>query len=613
MSYALAPHHDGSELYVANQRPKLGEVIKLRLRVHQSLGEVRRITIRQSDSGEAFLSSQAKKLIHRHGWNWYEGNLTMHNPEVHYRFFIELKNGETFWLNALGLHRLDQPDSGDYRINTFSAAPRWAAKAVMYQVFPDRFARSAAADQHPTPTWAKPAGWSDTVVGKGPDVSKQFFGGDLIGVTERLAHLKKLGVNLLYLTPFFAAASNHRYDASSFERVDPLLGGDAALIALVEKAHSLGIKVMGDLTANHTGNTHEWFLAAYKRPEAAESEFYYFANGNKKYDCWWGHESLPKLNWNSTELRKRFVAGDNSVIARWLKAPFNLDGWRIDVANMTGKIRSDNLNREVGNLIRDTMRQARPDSFLIGEFTADASAATVGENYQGTMTYSAFTRPVWRWLWNPLEKREEIQMGPGRKGIAASELVQLSNSFAATMPWHLRKHNLNALDTHDTGRFKTFALAGSMRVAAGLQFTTPGIPMIFAGDEFGLEGVNGEASRTPIPWSGERSSDAEMVATYAALSAIRKQQRALIEGSMRWLYASDEALAFVRETKTESVLVIASRGKDRRVEFAQDAIAGAAAAENLFGGGVLRIVGRKIRYDAVARDLQIWRLPSAVR
>jgi alpha-glucosidase len=610
---ALRPHHDGSELYVANQRPKLGENVKLRVRVHRSLGDVKRILIRQSDSGEAFLANQAKRFMNRHGWVWFEGQIAMHNPELHYRFFIELKSGENYWLNATGLHPLDRPDSEDFTINTYSSAPNWAAKSVMYQIFPDRFARSAAAEKHPAPEWAKPAEWSDTVIGKGPGVSQQFFGGDLIGAAEHLNHLKKLGANILYITPFFPGRSNHRYDASTFDSVDPLLGGNRALSALVEKAHAMGIKVMGDLTANHTGAGHEWFQAAFGKPGAAESEFYYFTEGNKKYDSWWGVASLPKLNWSSAELRKRFVQGKTSVVAKWLKPPYNLDGWRIDVANMTGRIRDTDLNREVGRLIRETVQLVRSDALLIGEFTKDASSQVVGDSYQGAMTYANFTAPVWRWLANPAEKREEQQLGPGRKGIGANDLIELHTRFSGTMPWHVRKHNLNTLDTHDTGRFKTFALPGSQRVAAGLQFTLPGIPMIFAGDEFGLEGVNGEASRTPIPWNNERPNSTEMIATYAALAAIRKKQRALTEGSLRWLYASNEALAFARETKTDTVLVIASRGKDRRVEFSAEALPSVLAAENLFGGGNLRAVGTKIRYDATALDLQIWRLPSAVR
>jgi len=613
INLALKPHHDGSALYVQNQKPKVDEKVKLKIRIHQSLGNVKRVAVRQSDSGEAFMTAPFKKLYTRHGWDWYEGAITMFNPEVHYRFFIELDSGFSYWLNAIDLHEVDQPDRDDFKINSHLAVPKWATGSVLYQVFPDRFARSADAAKRKLPSWAIPKEWGDEVIGAGPGVSDQFFGGDLKGIEEHLGHLKKLGATILYLTPFFPAGSNHRYDASSFDEVDPLLGGNKALISLVKKAHDMGLKVMGDLTANHSGDKHEWFLAAYRNPKAQESEFYYFQDRNTKYDSWWGVPSLPKFNWNSPELRRRFVEGKQSVVAKWLKAPYKLDGWRIDVANMTGRIREENLNHEVASMIRKTMDEVSRDTFLIGEFTSDAAEFVEGDTYQSTMTYSNFTRPTWRWLWNPKEKREENQLGPGRKEITGHEFVKLHNLFAGTFPWHLRMHNLNALDTHDTGRFKTFATPGSQRVAAGLQFTFPGIPMIFAGDEFGLDGWVGENSRTPLPWNGEREYDPSMIETYSKLSSVRKKHRALVDGSMRWLYSSDEALVFVRENRTESILVIATRGRDRKIEIPRDALSGAENAVNLFGNGELRVVGGKIRYESVALDFQIWRLPSAHR
>lgn len=613
LSLALSPHHDGSALYVPNQKPELEDKVKIRLRVHSSLGKIKQILIRQSDSGEGFLTPNLKKLYTRHGWDWYEGSITMFNPEVHYRFYIELTNKESFWLNSKGLFELDQPDRDDFKINTYNKVPKWATGAVLYQVFPDRFARSSEAEKRALPEWAIPKAWGDEVIGKGPGTAEQIFGGDLKGIEEHLSHLKKLGATILYLTPFFPAGSNHRYDAASFDQVDPLLGGNKAMASLVKKAHEMGLKVMGDLTANHSGDKHEWFVSAYRNPKAQESEFYYFSDQNRKYDSWWGVPSLPKFNWKSGELRKRFIEGKTSVVAKWLKAPYKLDGWRIDVANMTGWIRADDYNREVAQTIRKTMDSVSPDSFLIGEFTSDAANHVEGDTYQSTMTYSNFTRPAWRFFWNPKDEREEGQVGVGRKGISAKQFVELHNSFAGTFPWHLRIHNLNALDTHDTGRFKTFTIEGSQRVAAGMQFTLPGIPMIFAGDEFGLDGYNGENSRTPIPWKNERPSDPTMIETYAALASIRKKHKALVEGSMRWLYASNEAMAYVRESKTESILVIVSRGKDRKIEFERDSLSGSEQAENLFGNGTLRVVGQKIRYEAVALDLQIWRLPSAHR
>lgn len=607
----LMPHHDGSALYISNQNPKLSERVKIRIRIHSSLGKISLVSIRQSDSGEAFLTDPAKKLMTRHGWIWYETSITMFNPTVGYRFLIELTNGDSFWYNTMGLHQLDQPDALDFQINIFSAAPRWAASSVLYQIFPDTFASSGL--RVTAPEWAVEKQWHEKVAAKGATTAQQLFGGDLIGAMEKLEHLKTIGATVLYLTPFFPAQSNHRYDATSFDVVDPLLGGNKALTALVGRAHQMGLRVMGDLTSNHSGAGHEWFVAAYKNPKAVESDFYYFNEDNSEYESWWGVKSLPKFNWNSAELRKRFIAGKTSVVAKWLKAPYKLDGWRIDVANMTGRVRDQDLFSDVGKTIRSTMDSVNPDSFLIGEYTADAGPNISGEHYQGAMTYNNFTRPIWRWLHSPRQTRAESMLGPGRRGIDASQFASLYNRFIGAFPWHVRMHNLNALDTHDSGRFKTFAIEGSQRVAAGLQFTIPGIPMIFAGDEFGLDGLTGEGSRTPIPWNDERPNDQTMISTYSVLSSIRKKHKALVTGSMRWLYLSKEAVVFIRETKTESILVLAARGRDRKISFASDAVGSSKQIENLYGGGEMRVVGSQLRYDAVALDFQIWKLPSAVR
>lgn len=133
----LQPHHDGSALYVANQRPQLGDKIKVRIRIHNSIGKLKRVLIRQSDSSQPVLTPDLKPLIHRHGWDWYEGTIAISNPEIHYRFFLENTKGESFWLNATGFHDLDQPDLDDFRINIHNNQPKWTTGAVLYQVMPE--------------------------------------------------------------------------------------------------------------------------------------------------------------------------------------------------------------------------------------------------------------------------------------------------------------------------------------------------------------------------------------------------------------------------------------------------------------------------------------------
>ena len=607
----LLPHHDGSAVYVLNQQPKLLDEVKLRVRIHNSLGAVKAVAVRYSDSGENYETPPARLVANKGGWAWYEAKIVMHNPKMNYKFRVDMADSEVFWLNALGLFDLIQPDINDFRINSFASAPSWGASTVMYQIFPDRFARSEKANNHKTPKWAIAKNWDDDVIASGPGTSEQFFGGDLWGVIDHLSHLKKLGATMIYLTPIFPARSNHRYDASSFDEVDPLLGGNEALAELTSRAHKLGLKVIGDLTLNHSGDSHQWFKAAFRQPKASESDFYYFFEKNTKYDSWWGVPSLPKFNWKSAELRKRFIKGNSSVVAKWLKAPFNLDGWRIDVANMTGRIRDEDAYLDVAQTVRRTMVKVNPDTIMLGEYTGDAAYEVQGDGWQGAMTYSNFTKPLWRWLHNPEATTVPgFMSADGKMMHDGADFVTSYRQFIAGFPWHVRLHNMNPLDTHDIPRFRTFALDGAQKVAAGLQFTFPGIPVIWAGDEFGLDGSNGENSRTPLPWNGERPSDQSMIEVYANLADLRKKNIALVEGSMRFILASEEAVMFVREHKKQTLLVLATRDAVKDVDFDIEAVTGIASAEIIYGSAKIRCTTKLAKVSSPKLSLTVWRLPT---
>ncbi|WP_223170677.1 alpha-amylase family glycosyl hydrolase [Microbacterium sp. NIBRBAC000506063] len=379
----LLPHHDGSPLYVSNQAPALGDVVTVRLRVPSGYGPLAAVRTRSNPDHEPEWT-EARPMGASGGWDWWEAPVTVRNRRHGYRFVLQHTDGTVEWLNQTGLHRLETLDAEDFALVAYPAPPAWLNEAVMYQVFPDRFARSAQADEHEAPEWAIPAEWSDPVDAVMPGRSQQFYGGDLPGIIEKLDHLVELGVNLLYLTPIFPAASNHRYDASSFDRVDPLLGGDEAYARLIEEAHARGIRVIGDLTSNHSGDRHEWFQQALGTPGAETESYYYFTDDqNTQYESWLGTPTLPKFNWGSAELRERFISGDDSVVAKWLKPPYNADGWRIDVANMTGRLGDVDLNEEVRQLFRETMLRINPEAILLGSrpttppATCRATAGTV--------------------------------------------------------------------------------------------------------------------------------------------------------------------------------------------------------------------------------------------
>lgn len=621
---ALFPHHDGSPLHVSDDAPALGDVVRVRLRVPTAYGPLAAVRTRSNPDHEPEWTD-AERIGAADGWDWWEAPVTVRNPRHGYRFLLQHEDGRIEWLNQTGIHGLETLDAEDFALVAEPAPPAWLHESVMYQVFPDRFARSAQADEHPTPDWAIPADWDTPVDPVMPGRAHQFYGGDLPGIIEHLDHLVGLGVNLLYLTPVFPAASNHRYDASSFLRVDPLLGGDEAYARLIEEAHARGIRVIGDLTSNHSGDRHEWFRAAFGNPGAPEEAFYYFTDDdNTEYECWLGARSLPKFDWSSEELRERFITGEGSAVARWLKPPYGADGWRVDVANMTGRLGAIDLNADVRRLLRDTVRGINQDAILLGESTNDATSDLQGDGWDGAMTYPSFTRPVWAWLSEPNgepyltaegeERTESWFFGMQTGGIpryTARDVVDSMTRFTGGIPWRVRLGNMQPLDTHDTARFATNAAPGTVPVAVGLSMTLPGVPVVFAGDEFGLTGVDGEASRTPIPWGTEEQPEtAERIALYRELVGVRRAHPALGTGGLRWLHVDDECLVFVRESDFESVLVLAARG-DVDIELPPGALTGTGAAEALIGDATFAVSeGGAVALAADGPVFAAWALPG---
>ncbi|WP_336922072.1 glycoside hydrolase family 13 protein [Aquipuribacter sp. SD81] len=566
------PHHDGSPVHGPRlAAAALGDEVDVLLRVPHGgtrTSPVRSVHVRQVHDGEpAYVGARVVRTDDHDVW--FSARITVHNRLARYRWLLEDEptgpraTGTGYrWVNAAGVHGHDVTDASDFVVSTYPTAPDWAVDGVMYQVFPDRFARSGA-DHGPLPDWAVAADWDTTPVEHtGPDTPRQLYGGDLAGIEQHLDHLLDLGVDVLYLTPFFPAESNHRYNASSFDEVDPLLGGDPALSTLVAAAHAAGIRVMGDLTTNHTGDTHDWFLAAQADPDCEEAGYYYFHAHPDRYEAWFGIPSLPKLNYRSEALRRRIVEGPTSVAARWLEGPDGLDGWRIDVANMTGRNRDDDHNHDVARLVRRTMDAVKPGSFLLAEHFHDTSddVTTGAGGWDAVMNYAAFTRPVWEWLAEPgsrfgfLGMPVRVPRKPTRDVVAAMRL------FAAAVPWQQTLQNVNMLGSHDTPRARSVvgsdeALVAALAVLVGY----PGVPMVFAGDELGLTGEDGEHARTPMPWSDASRFGTPLHRAYRELLRLRHGSETLRRGGLRWLCAGEDDMAWLRETPEERVAVVVAR------------------------------------------------------
>ncbi len=595
------PHHDGSSLYVSDPAPSLGDTVTVFLRLPR-YGDVTTALVRTMVDGEQVLvPATLDRQDDRDAW--LRADIRVENPVQNYRWLLDGGPHGYQWLTGTGLHARDVTDASDFRFTTYPAPPSWAADAVLYQIFPDRFARAV---ERPLPAWAVPARWEDPVMEPGPGRSRQLYGGDLDGIRAHLDHIASLGANTVYLTPFFPARSNHRYDASSFDHVDPVLGGDAALARLAEDLHARGMRLLGDLTANHCGNGHEWFRAAVADPASPEAGFFFFRRYPSDYVGWFGHREMPKLDHRNPELRRRFYEGPDSVVARWL-GPSGLDGWRIDVANMTGRLGALDLNHDVARAIRASMAAVHPDSLLLGEHNYDASADLDGDGWHGVMNYAGFARPVWQWLRNPPDYPLQHGQFLAIPRLPGGNFVQSYRDFTAAAPWRAAAHAMNLVGSHDTWRVRT--ALGDARlavVALGLLATMPGIPMLWSGDEIGLEGWSGEHARTPFPWDSAGWDHATLAATRAMFGA-RRDSEALRRGGLRWLVVDDDAIVFAREAPGETVIVQASRSDHAPVRlpaaYLGSRLAGLAGTADVVADG-----GGLVTLPPGGPALRMWRL-----
>ena len=498
-------------------------------------------------------------------------------PElVWYAFRFSYPEGQRLY----GLHGFD--DQARWQLTVYDDSrptPAWFGRGITYQIFPDRFCRTRVPD---------PAGmvgdrvvhqdWDDTPVWR-PDAqgiirNNDFFGGSLAGITSRLDYLQSMGVGTLYLCPIFESDSNHRYDTADYRRIDPMLGTEEDFRTLCREAGCRGIRVMLDGVFNHTGSNSRYFNAQGFYPElgAAQSResqyynWYSFHPWPEDYDAWWGIKNLPAVN----ELEKSYVdyiiEGDNSIIKRWLRA--GASGWRLDVA--------DELPDEFIAKIRAAMNEENPDTYLLGEVWEDGTTKIaysqrrkylLGRETNGLMNYP-FRTALMAYL-----------LGGGAEYFRDS-MEELHENYPAPAFYGA----MNFLSTHDTPRLLTilgltspapqtrderavYQLSDSdlargmslLKLAALILYTFPGSPMLYYGDEAGLQGFEDPFNRGTYPWGRE---NAELVQYFQQLGALRKSHEALQSGTIVYHAAQGRALAFSRRTEHDHCLTAVNAGDE---------------------------------------------------
>ncbi len=470
-------------------------------------------------------------------------------------------------LTAAGMVRYTPTDATDYRILAHYHAPTWVHDSVFYQIFPDRFADGDLFNnvrEHEYLCYGKPViarPWGAFPRPHRESGGVEFFGGDLCGIIQHLDYLQDLGVDALYLTPIFASLSNHKYDTVDYKRVDAHFGGDEALMALREALDERAMKLLLDLAPNHCSSEHPWFLAAQADPHAPSAEFFTFYKRPDEYETWLGVRSLPKLNYRSLRLREAMYAGEDSIARYWLRPPFRIDGWRVDVANMLARQGESQLGQKVGRGLRRAVKSVSPHAYLLGEHFFDGSAQLQGDELDATMNYRGFSVPLQQWLvgFDP-----SLAWGSEMPDMLPVEALAAQwRAFLAAIPWQIATQQFNLLGSHDTRRIQTIVGEDETlaRIAATLLFTFPGVPSVYYGDEIGMVGGNDPDCRRCMIWD-EGEWNVGRREFYQKLIRLRRTSPALGHGGFQILYAAGQTLAFLREAPTERLIVVVRRAAD---------------------------------------------------
>lgn len=418
--------------------------------------------------------------------------------------------------------------------------PEWVRDAVFYQIFPDRYANS---DRNRDAEWVQPWGAKPTI--------ENFFGGDLQGIIDHLDDLQALGVTALYLNPIFLAPSNHKYDTSDYLKIDPSFGDEALFAKLCEALRARGMRLILDGVFNHTGDSFWAFEDIKKRGQASKYKDWYFIHSfpvrvqqNPNYEAWWGFGSLPKLNTQNPEVRKHLL----EVGTRWLK--LGADGWRLDVPN--------EVPHDFWIEFRRALRRVKPEAYIVGEIWTDGMPWLQGDQFDAIMNY---------------QLRQAV-LGFMRPGGESAEMFGESlQALLHAYPLPAIEAGFNLLGSHDTARLRT-ALGGDLarvKLAAALIFAWPGAPVIYYGDEVGLDGGKDPDCRRCYPWDPAKQ-DLKLKTFYAELARIRSRSPELRRGEVLFepVDPKGRCLAFRRALGEVQTLVAVNAGDiPAAVEFGQ--------------------------------------------
>ena len=564
-------------------------------------------------------------------FDYYIFELQLEQEKVNYHFEIQAGQTTVFFDTRGPVYCAD--GHYDFVIIPGFKTPDWAKGAVMYQIFTDRFCNGDPTNDvqtreyfyldqhvHQVKDWSRNPLSSDV---------REFYGGDLQGVLDKMDYLQELGVEVIYFNPLFVSPSNHKYDIQDYDYIDPhygkivtesgdLLGenetenakatkyinrvtnkanleaSNQLFIKLVEEAHSRGMRVILDGVFNHCGSFNKWMdeeciyehaegyePGAYVSAESPYRDYFSFHNQNNwpyngAYDGWWGHSTLPKLNYEGSRALEEYVF---EIARKWVSPPFNADGWRLDVAADLGH--SPEYNHYFWQQFRKVVKEANPEAIILAEHYGDTSAWLQGNEWDTVMNYDAFMEPV-TWFLTGMEKHsDDFRL----------DLLGNAGAFWSSMHYHTASMAMpswlcamNELSNHDHSRFLTrtnhkvgrvnhlgsqaaeqHVCQATFREAIVIQMTWVGAPTIYYGDEAGLCGFTDPDNRRTYPWGKE---DKQLINFHKDITRLRRENEELRTGSIKYVDSDYNFLAYGRfNSQGQSLVVINNDDYTRTKEF----------------------------------------------
>ena len=608
---------DGTAEYRIPMEPETGETVRIILRTARDdadyawlrADEDDRVVMRKFRADERF--------------DYYQTEIRM--GEASFAYYFEVKSGpEIVYLDRFGVSEDIRPQYRFCICPGFST-PEWAKGAVMYQILVDRFANGDKENDvlndeyhyisrhvHHVDDWERYPQEFDVT---------EFYGGDLEGVRQKLGYLKSIGVEVIYFNPIFVSPSNHKYDTQDYDFIDPhygkLVRDEGAVLAeddadnshaaryirrvtdkanleasnqlfadLVAEAHQKGIRVILDGVFNHCGSFNKWLdreriyenepgypAGAFISGDSPYRDFFHFyPDGswpyNTAYDGWWGHDTLPKLNYEGSQKLQDYIL---QVAAKWVSPPYNCDGWRLDVAADLGH--SEEFNHHFWNRFRETVKRANPDAVILAEHYGDARSWLSGHEWDTIMNYDAFMEPV-SFFFTGMEKHSDRYEGDAVGDGKRFEMT-MRHCMSAFMTPSLHCA-MNELSNHDHSRFLTRTNHKVGRVgqlgseAAGedvnpaifkeavlVQFTWPGAPTVYYADEAGQVGFTDPDNRRTYPWGKENH---DLIDFHRDMIFLHRTSKALRTGSFLFLETGRNLISYARFTAQEQVVVAVNSG-----------------------------------------------------